>query len=391
MIVTYKYRLYQSKRDRQLRDTITLAGRAYNHCIALHKRYYQLTGKHLNQYALMKHLTKLKKLDKYTWLNDIPSQALQDIVQRIEKGYTLFFKSIRNKRGLKVRPPTFKKSCKYTSFTLKQAGYQFLEANRIRIGGKVYKYVKERELVGKVKTVSVKRDRIGNLYLCVSQAVAEPPFKSTTGKMAGFDFGLKTFLTVHDGFDTYKIESPLFFRQSLAEVRRAGRDLSRKKALSNNRRKANRELAITHARISNRRQDGFFKLAHDLTDRYDILFLETLNLRGMKRMWGRKVSDLAFGMFLNILEHVARKKGKLVYYIDRFYPSSKTCRHCGCVHKDLKLSERWWRCPDCNKVVDRDENAAVNIYREGASSLGEVDVRPTPVGLSMMIPETHAL
>lgn len=91
MILTYKYRLYQSKRDRPLHDIIPLAGRAWNHCIALHKRYYKLTDKHLNQYALMKHLTRLKWLPKYDWLALIPSQARQDIVQRIKKGYQTLF------------------------------------------------------------------------------------------------------------------------------------------------------------------------------------------------------------------------------------------------------------------------------------------------------------
>jgi putative transposase len=209
--------------------------------------------------------------------------------------------------------------------------------------------------------------------------------------MAGFDFGLKTFLTIHDGFGSYKIASPLFFKQALVAVRQANRNLSRKEMGSNHRRQAKRRLALTHERVSNRRKDWFFKLAHELTDRYDVLFFETLNLRGMQRLWGRKVSDLAFGMFLKILEHVARKKGKLVHYIDRFYPSSKTCNHCGCIHKDLKLSDRWWRCPTCTRVVDRDDNAAVNIYREGASFLGRAGVRPYLVRLPALTPETHPL
>lgn len=391
MILTYKYRLYQSKRDRHLHDTITLAGRAWNHCIALHKRYYKLTGKHLNPYALMKHLTRLKRLPKYDWLALIPSQALQDIVQRIEKGYQLFFKTVRGEIGIKVRPPSFKKSRRYKSFTLKQAGYRFLDGNRIRIGKQVYKTVKDRELVGQPKTVSVKRDAVGNLYLCVSQEVPETEFRPTTGKMAGFDFGLKTFLTVHDGFDTYRIESPQFFKQAQAEVKRANRQLSRRQKNSNGRKKARVALTRVHKRITDKRQDWFFKLAHTLTDRYDVLFFETLNLRAMQRMWGRKVSDLAFGTFLKILEHVARKKGKLVWYIDRWYPSSKTCSHCDTVHSDLKLSDRWWHCPTCRQVVDRDGNAAVNIFREGASSLGRAGVRPHLMRLPVMTPEPHDL
>jgi len=391
MRLTYKYRLYQSKRDRHLHDTITLSGRAYNHCIALHKRYYRLTGKHLNQYALMKHLTRLKRLPKYAWLACLPSQALQDIVQRIEKGYQLFFKSMRGEIGIKVRPPSFKKSHKYKSFTLKQAGYKFLDGHRIRIGGRVYKYVKDRKLIGKPKTVSVKRDAVGNLYLCVSLEVDEPGFKPTSGKMAGFDFGLKTFLTVHDGFETYRIESPLFFKQAINDVRRANKQLSRRQKNSNGRKKARVALAKSYQRIADKRHDWFFKLAHELTDRYDVLFFETLNLRAMQHIWGRKVSDLSFGPFLKVLEHVARKKGKMVRYIDRWYPSSKTCSHCGSVHSNLTLSDRRWRYPACKQVVDRDDNAAVNIFREGASSLGRAGVRPHLMRLPVLTPEPHDL
>ena len=122
MRVTYKYKLYHSKKNKHLHHTINLTGRAYNHAVALHKRYYRLTGKHLNQYALMKHFTKLKKRPKYAWLNDIPSQALQDVAQRIERGYQLFFHNL--KAGIRSAPPSFKKIRKFKSYTLKQAGWK---------------------------------------------------------------------------------------------------------------------------------------------------------------------------------------------------------------------------------------------------------------------------
>ena len=238
MVITYKYKLYRAKKNKRLHQTITLSGRAYNHCIALHKRYYRLTGKHLNQYALMQHLARLKKRPKYAWLKGIPSQALQDIVQRIEKGYSLFFKSVRGEIGMKVRPPTFKKSRKYSSFTLKQAGWKLFDDQRIQIGKSVYKFAQDREPMGRMKTVTIKRNRLGDLYVCLSQEVPEPEFKATTGKMAGFDFGLKTFLTVHDGFETYAIPSPQFFKQSLSDLKQVNRNLSRKQKGSHNRRKA---------------------------------------------------------------------------------------------------------------------------------------------------------
>jgi putative transposase len=134
-------------------------------------------------------------------------------------------------------------------------------------------------------------------------------------------------------------------------------------------------LVRKHEDIVNRRTNWFWKLAHDLTAKFDVLYFETLNLNGMKRLWGRKVSDLALGEFLQILEWVATKKGKQVVFIDQWYPSSKTCSHCGHVLETLDLSVRRWRCPSCHVENDRDENAAVNIKRVGVSTLGLGDVR----------------
>jgi putative transposase len=95
----------------------------------------------------------------------------------------------------------------------------------------------------------------------------------------------------------------------------------------------------------------------------------------MQRLWGRKISDLAFGVFLQILEWIAKKKGRQVVYIDRWYPSSKTCNSCNHVLESLDLSIRGWRCPSCQLVNGRDENAAKNIQAVGASTVRLGDVR----------------
>ena len=120
---------------------------------------------------------------------------------------------------------------------------------------------------------------------------------------------------------------------------------------------------------------GEWKLAHDLTNRFDVLCFETLNLKGMQRLWGRKISDLAFGEFVQILEWVAKKKGKQVIFVDQWFPSSKTCSNCGHVLEKLDLSVREWRCPSCQSVNGRDENAAKNICAVGASTAGLGSVR----------------
>lgn len=363
---TLKFKLYQHKRNRFLKRSINAAGVIYNHCIALHKRYYRMWGKHLNCAKLQSHIAS-KRARKEFW-QSVGSQAVQDICQRIEKAYQLFFK--HNKKG--VRPPGFKKVKKYKSFTLKQAGYKFLGGNRVKIGSRIYEYWNSREVEGKVKTLTIKRTPLGELFMViVVDSSDEPEIKFTTGKIAGFDFGLKTFLTCSDGT---KIESPQFFKQSLNAIKKANRHHSRKLKGSSNRERARKNLARAHEDIVNRRSDWFWKLAHDLTNKFDVLCFETLNLKGMKRLWGRKVSDLALRDFLDILEWVAHNKGKQVVYIDQWYPSSKTCSCCGHILESLDLSVREWRCLGCQSVNGRDDNAARNIQAVGASTVELGDV-----------------
>lgn len=361
---TYKFKLYRAKQNKHLHQQIDIAGLIYNHCIALHRRYYRLTGKHLSQYDLMKHLTKLKKLPRYAHWNLVGSQAIQDIAQRIARAYKLFFGNL--KRKVKSAPPSFKKVKRYSSFTLKQAGWKLLVGNRISIQGRIYKYSKSRDIPDDVKTVTVKRDRLGNLYLYfVVQEAINQSNQTMTGNSAGFDFGLKTFLTTSDG---QEIASPLYYRQTLDELRLAQRRMASKVKWSQNWHKAKAKVARIYQRIVNKRRDWFFKLAHELTDHYDCLFFEDLAMCGMQALWGRKVSDLARSEFMGILRYVASTKGKVVHLVNRFFPSSKSCSACGHL-QELKLSDRQWVCDGCGVTHDRDHNAAVNIHREGASSL----------------------
>lgn len=372
IVKTYKFKLYRSKKNKHLHQQINISGLIYNHCIALHRRYYRLFGTSLNAYALMKHITKLKRLPKYDHWNMVGSQAIQDIVQRIDKAYKLFFGNL--KRKVRTSPPGFKKVKKYSSFTLKQAGWKLLDGNKIKIQGVIYKFSKSRDIPSDIKTVTVKRDSHGNfwLYFVVEEEIDQSA-RILTGNSAGFDFGLKTFLTSSDG---QEIDSPLYYRAAMAELKQAQRKLSSKVKLSNNWRKAKATVTRLYQTVVNKRRDWFFKLAHDLTDRYDQLFFEDLSMKGMQALWGRKIGDLARSEFMAILTYVATTKGKVVHLVNRFYPSSKTCSDCGAVNTALQLADRRWACAGCGSIHDRDLNAAFNIHREGASSLRLGAVRP---------------
>jgi putative transposase len=277
---TYKYRLYRNnRRDRALRRQITIAGCIWNHALALQKRYYRLVGKHLSLNRLKAHTAKLRNGQRFGWWKALGSQAVQDVLERLDRAWQRFF----NKQG---RPPKFRKVKKFRSFTLKQAGYKFLGGNKVRIGQYTYKFVKHRDWTGTIKTVTIKRDAANRLWLCMSvEEVDHFPKASSTGDTGGCDFGLRVFLTDHTG---QQWDSPQFLLQAMRSLKTLSKSVSRKVEDSHNYKRARWQLNRTHLRITDKRRDFHFKLAHALFDRYDTIVLEDLNIAAMKRLWGRK-------------------------------------------------------------------------------------------------------
>ncbi|MCI0710607.1 MAG: transposase [Chloroflexi bacterium] len=371
----YQFRLYRcDKKDKKLRHKIFVASTIWNHFIALQRRYYRMTGKYISLHRMNKHVLKLRKMQRFALWQDLHSQACQDVCRRIDDAYQRFFKGINDGR------PGFKKARKYKSFTFPQSGYQLVDYNRnqpkgddkwtrergvIRIDGTDYKFVQHRPIQGQIKTLTIKRDTLGQLWLFFSVIETISIKEASTGNSGGFDFGLKTFLTDNEGRGW---SNPQFFMQGLRQTRCLNRELSRKVQGSNHHKQAKRALAKHSADVANRRRDFHFKLAHRLCDEYDIIYLEDLNIEGMKRWWGRKVSDLAFAEFVDILEWVALQRGKQVMKIDRWYPSTKTCSHCKYVNSAITLRDREWCCPECKTYHQRDHNAARNIKAVGAST-----------------------
>ncbi len=246
----------------------------------------------------------------------------------------------------------------------------------MRLGKKVYTYHSSQEIIGRINTLTIKRDALGDLYLFITYTVEDAPAKKsvTSGKIVGIDFGLKTFLTLSDG-TTY--QAPLYYTQDLKEFRKASKELSTKEKGSRNKMKAYYTLCRAYKKMCNQRHDFFHKLARELTGKYDVICIEDLHIAAMKKLWGRKVSDLAFTRFVSILKHHCEKSGTTLVSIDRFYPSSKQCYNCLDINDNLCLKDREWTCGTCQTTHNRDFNAAKNIERVGASTLGISDIRPT--------------
>ena len=174
------------------------------------------------------------------------------------------------------------------------------------------------------------------------------------------------YLTLSTG---EKIQHPQPLKHSLKKLRSLNKALSRKQKGSHGWWRAVRRLARFYRKVANQRKDFHYKLATYLCKKFDVIVLETLNLDGMKRLWGRKVSDLAFYEFLEILKSKCRKHKRELKQISQWTATSKPCSDCGFHNETLTLSDRQWRCPDCGSDHDRDINAAVNILRAGIATI----------------------
>ena len=233
---------------------------------------------------------------------------------------------------------------------------------QVIIAKRRYKFVKHRPIEGNIKTVTTKRDAANRLWICFS-VVEDIKIEDeiSTSKIGGFDFGLRTFLTDHTG---KPIKNPEFFKQDLPRMRHIQKRVSKRVKHSKNQEKGKKHLARRHIRIADKRRNFHYQLAHELCEQYDILVFENLNIRAMKKLWGRKVSDLGFSKFLEIVKWVAEKRGKQVVQIDRWARTTGICSCCG--HKqDMELHERLFCCENCGLVLDRDHNAAINIRELG--------------------------
>ena len=368
-MISFEYNIYRSKNtvwiDRMLSESCFV----WNHALALQKRYYRMYGKFISLSDIKKHFAKRIKR------NLLHAHTVQEILERLDNSYKRFFKRISK------RPPKFKGREEFSSFVFKSSGGFKLNGNTIRINSikKIFKFSLSRKYDGNVKQVRFKRLKNNRYHLfIVTDKKPDTIGKSRRGASVGIDFGLKQYLTLSDG---KKYDNPLFFKKHINAIRLANRRLFRAKRGSNNRKRRLFELNQLHYKIVNARNDFQWKLAHELCKNYGTIFIEDLNIDAMKRIWGRKISDLSHSSFVDKLICIASKYGVKVHKIDRFYPSSKTCE-CGYIHKELSLKDRTWECPNCHRINDRDLLAANNILRRGIYELereGKSDLSVPPV------------
>ena len=366
---TYKYKLSGQSNLIRLGNLLDDMWQVHKYFHDWQNERYRDGLSYANYHAMAAHLTECKRTTHPHW-NALPSQAMQEELRRIDAAYQRFFK----KQGGK---PRIKPRHKFKSVTFKQSGWEITD-NRITLtfrkydNGKwkrdcvPYTFFRHREWHGKIRTVTIKRDACCDYWLCITTNFTDTEPLQATGESVGADFGMKdAFLTLSNG---EKIQSPQFLKQSLKALRKLNKSLSRKVKGSGSWWRCVRQIARLYRHITNQRRDWHWKLATDLCQRFDTLVLETLNLEGMKRLWGRKVSDLAFYQFVEILRYKCQKHKRQFFQIGQWTATTKPCSDCGYKNENLELSDRQWTCPECGFHHDRDVNAAMNIKQAGIAA-----------------------
>ena len=365
----YRFRMRPTKA--QAAGLYRMAGArrfVYNWSLARRKSYYAEHGKGISAKQLSSELTALKKCEPETlWLRQADSQVLQQAVRDVERAFEAFFK----------------KRSRFPRFRSKKAGhFSFRIPQRVKVeGGRVYvpkigwmRIRQSREIEGKTKkSATFKRDATGHWYIALTTEFEMPDIEPPAPENpVGVDLGLKDLLVLSDGG---RVSAPRFARGADRKLRKAQKNLSRKKPGSRRREKAKHRVARIHRKVANQRSDFLHKLTTDLTRKYDCICVEDLNTKGMARTkLSRSVLDASFGEFLRQVEYKTTWSFQRSMKVGRYFPSTKLCSGCGTLNPNLTLSDRAWLC-GCGNHHDRDLNASRNILAEGMRLLaaGQTD------------------
>lgn len=359
---TYKYRLLGNTTAFANADRwLNLCRNLYN--VALEQRItiYRQNKGHISCYGQINQLPELKA--SFPEFREVGSQVLQDVLERLDKAYTGFFRRVKNGNG-KAGFPRFKGRDRYDSFTLKQAGWKL--DGRYLLIKKVgrFKLRLSRPIEGTIKTITIRRNATGKWYVCFSCDNVPERKLPESDRAVGIDVGIKSFLVDSDG---NRVNNPAYFRKAERLLRRRQRILCRRVKGSQERHKARVLVAKMHEKVKNQRNDFLHKVANSYIKNYGVLVFEDLNIRGMVRNHhlAKSITDCGWGIFIRLVEYKAAEAGRKLIRISRFEPSSKTCSECGAINQDLTLNDRQWVCQSCGVLHDRDYNAAKNIRRVG--------------------------
>ncbi len=396
----YRFRAYCSKTTtRVLKTQLEVACKLYNTLLHAEQEEYEENKRTMSRNELRQLALDLRKQNKEFQV--LYSQVAQQVADRFYEARQRFFDGLANK-------PREKKPHRYLSLVYSQKGWKL--SNWREVGQGKNKKKKARLYLSKigfftlvihrefplerVSQVCVKLYPSGRIYVIflVEEPEAEEQQSEKPKNAVGVDLGITRLATLSDG---RYLENPRPLERSLERIRLLQRRLSRKKFLSNNWIKAKRRLAKQYEHVKNLRRDLFFKLGVLLSQKYDVLVLEDLNVQGLiqkgvTRTRRMRLYDSSFSELRAVLEWEFRKRGKLVLPVPA-YNTSRECFLCGGINKGLTLEDRVFHCPFCGLTLDRDLNASLVLLKHAGwvPPAVPVELRPIPPLPSLGLKRRH--
>ena len=280
-------------------------------------------------------------------------------------GYPKFKTKHDNKQSCRFPVDAISKRNIYTNYKLSLANIKDI---KFRCSKKYAEYLQKHKANIRQATLSKLPCGEYHLSILVDGDLTHKGIQDTD-KCVGIDLGIKNFIITSKG----EVFNNLHFNKNEAnKLKRLQKQLSRKQKGSNNRYKARIKLAKANKKINDKKQYYLHSVSNSLINENQVICVEDLNVKGMLRnhKLAGSILEVNFGEFRRMLEYKAKWYNRKIVFVDRFYPSSKTCSHCGYKYKDLTLNVRNWTCPQCHTKHDRDINAAVNVLHEGMRLLG---------------------
>ena len=374
-------------------QTLDVCRWVYNETLALRKNAWEQEQKSVSNYDAHNLLPEWKV--RHPELKLVYSQVLQEVQQRVDVAYKAFFRRVKNKnknknkRNERAGYPRFKGKRRYDSFTYPQSGFK-LDTTTTTNTNKLYlskignvKIILHRAINGTIKRVNINRRATGKWFACFTvecsdelelepAPVKQPqPFKDGTFnfnvnvKTVGIDVGLHSFATLSNG---EKIENPRFFRHDEKRIAKAQQKVSTQEKGTTTYKKAKKTVSLIYEKIANRRDNFVHQLSRQIVNRFGITVFEDLKVKNMVKdnHLSKSISDVAWSKFTTYTKNKAEEAGSIVVFVNP-NNTSQMCSRCGQIVKE-KLKDRIHSC-ECGLVIDRDENAAINILRLGLQSL----------------------
>lgn len=356
----FRYQLNPNQEQQvMLNKTLGCVRFIYNWGLNEKSKAYAKDQTNINCFELINRVVKLKNTEEFKWLKEVHSQPLQMALRNLDNAYTLFFKK-------HSKFPKFKKKSKRQSFQYPQ-GVK-LKNNLIffpKIGW--CHFYKSRDITGNIKTVTILKTSAGKYFVSIlceidTKILTKQSIKKETS--VGVDLGIKAFAVLSNG---KVFENQKYFTIKLKRLRIEQRKLQRCLKGSKNRERQQIVVAKLYEKVTNQRLDYTHKISYYLTENFDTICMEDLNVSGMMKnhKLARSIGEQGWSLLNNQLRYKCEWKGKNYIQIGRFDPSSKRCNRCGSINKNLKLSHREWVCENCKNVNERDLNAALNIRDYG--------------------------